>query len=371
MRITVSRQTCQQLQKEIKVAEAKGQSLFVSRLKAILLVSWNLTIEQVAIMAQCSSSTIYQWIKLFLYKGIQGLKPKLRGGGIPRLNSFQKRRLKAMILDGSEKNGFSSGIWTSSMIQQMIEKHFGISYCVNYIPQFLRKMGMSYKKVDSVSHKADQTQQSEWEFKRLPDLMKQVIREGGRILFEDEVSFRIWSKMAHSWGEKGKKLEAPIHVGRGSQSIFGAIDLLNGQFIYSFVKKNNGDDFLRYLTYLVNRCKGTKVYLVIDNGPVHSGPQIRHYLDTHSSEIELVRLPSYSPKFNPIEKLWKKVKKKYFHTRYFANKKSLLKTLRNGLKDFQEHPEEVLSLMTKWRKLYHTLSYQLALELDTLQPIAS
>jgi transposase len=38
----------------------------------------------------------------------------------------------------------------------------------------------------------------------------------------------------------------------------------------------------------------------------------------HAERLTKFQLPSYSPDFNPIEFLWKKVKKEATHLKYFA-----------------------------------------------------
>jgi transposase len=41
--------------------------------------------------------------------------------------------------------------------------------------------------------------------------------------------------------------------------------------------------------------------VIWDNGPAHSGDPLRAYLSTPNLRLRLVRLPAYSPDFNPDE----------------------------------------------------------------------
>jgi transposase len=59
-------------------------------------------------------------------------------------------------------------------------------------------------------------------------------------------------------------------------------------------------------------------------------------------------LPSYSPDFNPIEFLWKKVRKQATHLKYFANFDTLTQAVESTLDDFTELPEEILALMGRY-----------------------
>ena len=44
--------------------------------------------------------------------------------------------------------------------------------------------------------------------------------------------------------------------------------------------------------------------IIWDNGPAHGGDALRAYLATPDLRLRLVRLPAYSPDFNPDEAIW-------------------------------------------------------------------
>src|SRR6185369_3488334 len=53
------------------------------------------------------------------------------------------------------------------------------------------------------------------------------------------------------------------------------------------------------------RANHTEPLIVIwDNGPAHGGDAVRTYLTTPDLNLRLVRLPAYSPDFNPDEAIW-------------------------------------------------------------------
>lgn len=58
--------------------------------------------------------------------------------------------------------------------------------------------------------------------------------------------------------------------------------------------------FLRHL-----RARHPKPLIVLwDNGPAHGWAPIRTYLATPDLHLRLIRLPAYSPDFNPDEHIW-------------------------------------------------------------------
>ena len=57
-----------------------------------------------------------------------------------------------------------------------------------------------------------------------------------------------------------------------------------------------------------------------------------------------VQLPTYSPDYNPIEKLWKKIKQQETHLHYFPTFEALTDKVEQALLKFANIPEEILAL---------------------------
>ena len=61
------------------------------------------------------------------------------------------------------------------------------------------------------------------------------------------------------------------------------------------------------------------------------------------------KLPAYSPDFNPIEGLWKKVKAKGTHLVYFNSFEELMNRVAAPMEWFASKPEEVIPLFGKYK----------------------
>ena len=59
-----------------------------------------------------------------------------------------------------------------------------------------------------------------------------------------------------------------------------------------------------------------RVVLLIDNAPWHAGEPIKQALADYP-QLELKRLPSYSPQLNVIERFWKLLRRRATHNRLF------------------------------------------------------
>jgi transposase len=87
-----------------------------------------------------------------------------------------------------------------------------------------------------------------------------------------------------------------------------------------------------------------RVVLVIDNAPWHRGKAVSEAL-AENPHLELYRLPSYSPKLNVIERLWKVLRRRATHNRLFDALTDLKASLRNSLRYFQTVRSRIMSLI--------------------------
>ncbi len=87
-----------------------------------------------------------------------------------------------------------------------------------------------------------------------------------------------------------------------------------------------------------------RVVLVIDNAPWHRGRLIDEAL-RDNPHLEFKRLPSYSPRLNPIERFWKKLRRRATHNRLFDTLADLKASLRASLCYFQTMRPKVKSIL--------------------------
>lgn len=87
-----------------------------------------------------------------------------------------------------------------------------------------------------------------------------------------------------------------------------------------------------------------RVVLTIDNAPWHRGTLINEAL-ADNPHLSFYRLPSYSPNLNPIERFWKKLRRRATHNRLLDTIKAMKASVRASLGYFQTVRSKVLSLI--------------------------
>lgn len=148
---------------------------------------------------------------------------------------------------------------------------------------------------------------------------------------EDEVHFQQYGSRCRMWVPPEEKTPILLHhPTRKSVGYFGAVNLRDGKVkVQREEGKFNADTFWTFLKMLLSRSQrtGKKIVLLVDNAKYHHANLHREWREQHRKSLELLFLPPYSPDLNPIERLWKLVRRRCIHNRYFPELLLLLKVV--------------------------------------------
>ena len=81
---------------------------------------------------------------------------------------------------------------------------------------------------------------------------------------------------------------------------------------------------------------------------IHAIEGHHQFFDAQAARLTIKPLPSYSPDFNPIEHLWKKVKKEATHLKYFPEFTHLQAEVDRALFHFAQTLSEITVLMARY-----------------------
>jgi transposase len=332
------------LESKLQTARRSGTYYLVLRTSAILALSDGTTIEQVAQVLRVSVETIRSWFKKYILYGLAGLYRGKYSGRPSRLTKKQKRELYLAIDRGPSSAGYIGNCWRSPMIQELIYTRFGVFYSVKYIAQLLRNMGFSFQKAKFESDHLDEEKRKEWIKKTFPDILAEAKKKNAYLLFGDEASFPQWGTLGYTWARKGKQPTIKTCGKRKGYKVFGLIDVFTGKFFYKCQEERlNSETYAIFLKEVLSKTR-KHLILIQDGARYHTSKAMKSFFFQHKNRLEVHSLPSYSPDYNPIEKLWKKVKEKGTHLHYFPTFEALKIKVHESLMLFENAPQEVLSL---------------------------
>jgi transposase len=344
-RITFQEETVKELQARMGKAYQSGNVRLVRHLAVLIGIARGEGLAEVLAVWHLCEATVYGWLKDFVEQRWDSLGYTPPTGRPARLTKQQKQQLVDAVKAGPEAAGYACGCWTTTLIQEWIFQHFQVTYSRFYVAELLRNLGLSYQKARFVSDHLDEEKRKAWIETVWPAILAQAQREGQAIFFEDEVCFAQWGSLSYTWAPKGCQPQVKTSGLRKGYKIFGLIEFFTGRFYWLDCEERfNSLTYQIFLTCLLEQVPGPKI-LIQDGARYHTSRETRTFFAEHADQLAVYQLPSYSPDYNPIEYLWKKVKTKATHNRYFAEFSKLVRSVEDALSSFDAQPQEILRLM--------------------------
>ncbi|MBI4750194.1 MAG: IS630 family transposase [Acidobacteria bacterium] len=326
-------------------ARKLGQEKKARRLGAILALDQGIRIEEVAKLSGVTVETVAEWVKRFLVGGIRGLMAKKAPGRPGKLTPKQKAEVKAMVVAGPKAAGFEGGCWRTPMIQDWIKRRFGVMYNVHYLSELLRNLGLSYQKAKFESDHLNDIARHKWKTQTFPALVAEAKANGAWLLFGDEASFPQWGTLSYTWAERGHQPVVKTSGKRKGYKVFGVIDYFSGRFFGRGQEgKFNSESYQAFLTQVMAQTGERFVILIQDGAKYHTSAAMNVFFAQHQDRLRVEPLPTYSPDYNPIEKLWKRIKETETHLHHFPTFESLVTKVEQAIARFQNRQEEILAL---------------------------
>ena len=230
------------------------------------------------------------------------------------------------------------------MIQQLIFDRFKVFYNVFYIAQLLKNLGFSWQKAAFVSDHLDEAKRRDWRGYTWPKALRLARAQGALLLFGDEASFPQWGTLTYPWARRGCQPKVQTSGKRKGYKVLGLIDYFSGRFFYQ--GQEGRLDTAAYVSFLTRVLEQTNQPLVLiqDGARYQTSQAAQAFFAAQTARLTVFQLPSYSPDYNPIEKLWKKVKDQETHMHYFPTFESLTNRVEQALLKFANAPQEILAL---------------------------
>ena len=261
----------------------------------------------VALFCNVHEHTVIEWIKLFNEQGIDGLIEKTRKGA-PRKLSREELQAKVLpLIEDPSKAGETH--WTIVKLHGYLSKECQTVVSYSSLLRHLHQEGYVQKLPRSMPEAPDP---EDWKLRReqfKEDLSQWMADPATELWFCDECGIEADPRPRKRWVIKGSKPTigyAGTHIRR---SVIGAVHPQSGALSALIFSHCNTDVFQAFLDNLAHEYppKPNKSYrLILDNATWHKAKKLNwhHFIPTY--------LPSYSPDFNPIERLWRMIKSSFF-----------------------------------------------------------
>jgi transposase len=151
--------------------------------------------------------------------------------------------------------------------------------------------------------------------------------------------------LGYTWALKGETPVVKTAGKRKGYKVWGLIELFSGRFFYR--GQNERFDSEGYQAFLAQVLAQTMEHLILiqDGARYHTSRATCAFFAEHQDRLTVFQLPSYSPDYNPIEFLWKKMKRRATHNQYFPEYANLVSAADEALAHFASQAAEIKSLM--------------------------
>jgi len=244
-------------------------------------------------------ATGYLWLKRWNEGGLVALKPTPREGKAPKLSREKQEELKQML----QKQGY----WTTREVKGQIEAKFGVTYSLRSVSRILRQLGMRYAKPyprDYRRPKDAETKLKSAVETSLEDLEDLEAEKNVLLGFMDECSPQTCANTQRVWSfGKSVIIKDTTHY-RANTFGFYAPD---GRSVISFMENSKKESVCTFLEEVRANNPDENIVLILDNFRSHRSEATR--LKAQELDIRLTYLPPYSPDLNPIEQVWRRLKR--------------------------------------------------------------
>lgn len=141
-------------------------------------------------------------------------------------------------------------------------------------------------------------------------------------MFQDEAGFGRINKPKRCWCQSGIRPNVPCHHVREYRYAYGAVEPLTGDSFFLILPYCNTACMNVYLRELSQAYPNDSILLAMDGASWHraNGVQI-------PSNIQILIIPPYTPEMNPIEQIWKEIRKRGFKNELFSTLEKVIDRL--------------------------------------------
>ena len=148
------------------------------RFAAMRLLDEGLNQSEAARRVQVARQTVARWAQQYRSKGKQALKKAGRAGRKPLLNDKQRQHLIERLLEGPERLGYETPLWTCPRVADLIDQEFGIPYHKGHVWKILVSLGWSPQRPVGRARERHEEEIRAWKRKKWPAIKKKRAGKG-------------------------------------------------------------------------------------------------------------------------------------------------------------------------------------------------
>ena len=270
-------------------------------------------------------STVHGWL-LRLEERMERRYDRKSPGRPCRLSDAQRSVLDRDIEKNPEESGFRRSTWTAKLVVRYILERFGVRYSADGALRLTDRLNFSVRKARPVPYNSATKEETE---KYVKDTIKEIeahTERGYKVVCLDATALIDSPLSRRGIRRRGGHDTVKINHSKKSIKIIGALgrNTLDIQFHENLATGN----IIELLEEL--RQKYVNVFVIMDNAAAHKSRDMEAYIRGTNGSVARWFLPPHTPQHNPIEILWREIKRAIADT-FFGGFDRLQERIRNIL----------------------------------------
>lgn len=150
------------------------------RFAGLKLLRAGLNQSEVARRVKVCSQTVSRWAKTVSEEGEKALRAAGRAGRKPLLDEKQRQQLVARLLEGPERLGYETPLWTCERVGHLIEQEFDVHYHSGHVWKLLRQLNWSPQRPAGRALERNEKAIREWKQQIWPAIKKKPKKKAAR-----------------------------------------------------------------------------------------------------------------------------------------------------------------------------------------------
>lgn len=280
----------------------------------------------------CSRTSVYRTVSAYrrghlaLGLEVDAATPPPR---VPRASL--KRSLVALLKRAPHAFGWCRTRWSCAALAAELKARRGVSVSQDTIRRWLHEAGYVWKRARHAAKDSDP--ERALKLARIRHLVETLPRNAA-LFFADELDIHLMPKLGCEWMLKGTQTEVMTPGTNQKNYLAGALNHVTGKLLSVIGERKNRWLFIDLLRVIEQACPATqfvKIYVIVDNYGIHKAKAVVSWLAQHP-RFEVVWLPSYCPRANPIERAFGDVHDKCTRNHKRASLSELVGDVRRHLR---------------------------------------
>ncbi|MFB7225158.1 IS630 family transposase [Streptomyces sp. NPDC056227] len=180
------------------------------------------------------------------------MRPRGKPVGVHQvLGEAEQAAVRQAVLDHRPCDmGLSGQLWTRRLVGELIAKLYRVRLTEPGVGKYLRRWGLSFQRPDKRAVEQDPQAVRRWHEETWQAIRAKAKRDGGEILFADQVGIRSDQVTGRTWGEKGRTPVVRRSGNRFSVNAMSAISTRGRMHFMVFTESFTAEVMCRFLHFL-------------------------------------------------------------------------------------------------------------------------